>query len=235
MALFTISDLHLPLGIDKPMDIFGKGWENYVQRIEQEWKNKVSAADTVVLGGDFSWATYLEQSEKDFDFLNALPGRKILLKGNHDYWWTTLSKLKKFVKEHNYLNIEFLHNNCFMYEDIAICGSRGWGYVGEGAPKKQEDETIFERELIRLDLSLSAAKKENPREIAVFMHYPPILPGAYENRITALLKEYGVKRCIYGHIHGAQKKNAVEGVYDGVEYMLVSCDCIGFSPIKLCD
>lgn len=235
MALFTISDLHLPLGIDKPMDIFGKGWENYVERIESEWKRKVASGDTVVLGGDFSWATYLEESERDFDFLDALPGRKILLKGNHDYWWTTVSKLKGFVKAHNYHDIEFLHNNFFMYKDAAICGSRGWGYIGVGAPKKKEDETIFERELIRLELSLSAAMAAKPKEIIAFTHYPPILPGSLDNRITALLKKYGVKRCIYGHIHGAQKKNAVEGVYDGVKYMLVSCDCIGFSPVKLCD
>lgn len=234
MALYAISDLHLPLGIDKPMDIFG-GWEGYVQKIEKEWNGRVLSEDTVVLPGDFSWATYLEQSQRDFEFLNSLPGRKILLKGNHDYWWTTLNKMKNFVKDNGFPDVHFLQNNCFMYKDIAVCGSRCWSYIGEDKPKTQEDLKIYEREVMRLEMSLKEGEKNNPSEIIVFTHYPPVSFSCMENEFTRLFEEYGIKRCVYGHIHGRKKKNAPVGVYNGVEYMLVSCDCIDFSPVKLCD
>lgn len=235
MALYTISDLHLPLGIDKPMDIFGGGWENYVEKISDEWQKNVKAEDTVVLPGDFSWATYLEESKKDFEFLNNLPGKKILLKGNHDYWWTTMNKLRNFIKDEGFSGIEFLHNNCFMYNDIAICGSRGWSYIGGDDAKSGDDIKIYEREVMRLELSLEMAKKNSPKEIIVFMHYPPVVPGILKSGFTDLFKEYGVGRCVYGHIHGPSRKYAVTGDVDGVFYMLVSCDYIGFSPIKLCE
>lgn len=234
MGLYTISDLHLPLGIDKPMDIFGRAWDNYVPRIEEEWRKKISDGDTVVMPGDFSWATYLEQSRADFEFLKTLPGRKILLKGNHDYWWTTKNKLCAFVEKNCYGDVEFLHNNAFMYKNTAICGTRGWGYIGCGTAKA-EDKTIYEREAGRLRLSLEAGARENPDEIVVFMHYPPINNTCTENKFTDLLHEFGVRRCIYGHIHGARRNFAKTGEVDGVLYMLVSCDCTDFSPVKLCD
>ncbi len=235
MALFTISDLHLPLGIDKPMDIFGARWENYVEKIAEEWRAKISADDLVILPGDFSWATYLEQAKKDFDFLESLPGRKILLKGNHDYWWTTMAKLRKFLKENGYQSIDFLHNEAVLYRDIAIAGTRGWSYIGGSTQAKEEDIAIYEREKIRLELSVEAAKKLGAKEIIVFMHYPPLSFDIPESGFTEILKKHGIKRCVYGHIHGKQEKTAVRGEFKGVEYLLVSCDCIGFSPVKLCD
>ncbi len=235
MALFTISDLHLPLGIDKPMDIFGKRWENYVEKIEEEWKSKVKPEDLVVMPGDFSWAMYLEESKKDFQFLNDLPGEKILLKGNHDYWWGTMNKMRKFLAEEGFLGIDFLQNKSVMYKNVAICGTRGWSYIGYNQPKTSEDETIFRRELLRLEMSLSDAKEKNPDEIIVFMHYPPILPECLDSEFSRLMKKYGVERCVYGHIHGINSKNAVTGLVDGIEYMLVSCDYLDFSPVKLCD
>ena len=235
MALFTISDLHLPLGIDKPMDIFGTRWENYVEKIRTEWISAVGEDDLVVLPGDFSWATYLEESKKDFEFLESLPGKKILLKGNHDYWWSTLSKMRKFLKENNFSSVDFLQNESFIHSGIAIAGSRGWSYIGCGNPPKPEDKTIYERELIRLELSIEAAKKLNPEEIIVFLHYPPINAECRESGFSELMKKHGIKRCVYGHIHGRQEKNAVKGECGGIEYMLVSCDCTGFSPTKLCD
>ncbi len=235
MALFTISDLHLPLGIDKPMDIFGARWENYVEKIAEEWRSKITEDDLVVLPGDFSWATYLEQAKKDFDFLEGLPGRKILLKGNHDYWWTTMAKLRKFLQENGYKSIDFLHNEAIRYGDIAIAGTRGWSYIGGGSQAKEEDITIYEREKIRLELSIEAAKKLSVEEIIVFMHYPPLSFDIPESGFTELLKKHGIKRCVYGHIHGRQEKTAVRGEFKGVEYLLVSCDCVGFSPVKLCD
>lgn len=235
MALYTISDLHLPLGVDKPMDIFGARWENYVERIREQWQSKVAAEDLVILPGDFSWATYLEETKKDFEFLESLPGKKILLKGNHDYWWTTMSKMRRFVGENQYESVDFLQNDCVMYNDIAIAGSRGWSYIGKDMPTKKEDIEIYEREKIRLELSIEAAKKHNPKEIIVFMHYPPITVDCPENGFTEIFERHGIKKCVYGHIHGRQEKTAIKGEFKGVEYLLVSCDCVDFSPVKLCE
>ena len=160
MALYAIADLHLPLGIDKPMDIFGSAWENYVERLADNWQSSVKNDDTVILAGDFSWATYLEQSTKDFEYLHSLNGKKILLKGNHDYWWTTMNKLKEFTEKNNFSDITFMQNNSFKYEDIAICGTRGWihpAWDNFGA----EDRKIFDREVLRLELSLNSVKDYN--------------------------------------------------------------------------
>lgn len=232
MALYTIADLHLPLGIDKPMDIFGKVWENYVERLADNWQSVVKENDVIVLPGDFSWATYLEQSVKDFEYLHKLNGKKILLKGNHDYWWTTMNKLREFTAECGFDDIEFLQNNSFMYEDIAICGTRGWinpGWDNFGS----EDRKIFDREVLRLELSLNSVKECN--EIYVFTHYPPMPVSLKENEFVQMMKKYPVTKCIYGHLHAAAHRNAVEGIINGIEYKLVSGDYLGFDPIKLHD
>lgn len=232
MALYAIADLHLPLGIDKPMDIFGSAWTNYVERLADNWQSSVKNDDTVILAGDFSWATYLEQSTKDFEYLHSLNGKKILLKGNHDYWWTTMNKLKEFTEKNNFSDITFMQNNSFKYEDIAICGTRGWihpAWDNFGA----EDRKIFDREVLRLELSLNSVKDYN--EIYVFTHYPPMPASLEGNEFTEMMKKYPVTKCIYGHLHGAAHRNAVEGVVDGIEYKLVSGDYIGFNPVKLRD
>lgn len=232
MALYTIADLHLPLGIDKPMDIFGKAWENYVERLADNWQSAVGENDTVVLAGDFSWATYLEQSYRDFEFLHKLNGRKILLKGNHDYWWTTMNKLREFTCANGFDDIDFLQNNSFMYGGIAICGTRGWihpAWDNFGA----EDRKLFDREVLRLELSLNSVKE--CKEIYVFTHYPPMSTSLEGNAFTDMMKKYPVSKCIYGHLHSSSHRNAVEGVFDGIEYRLVSGDYIAFNPIKLCD
>ena len=234
MALYTISDLHLPIGIDKPMDIFGSKWSNYVERLRENWKNIITEKDTIVLPGDFSWATYLEQSIPDFKFIHELPGRKILLKGNHDYWWTTRAKLVKFTAENGFSSVEFLQNNCIMYNNIAICGTRGWSYLGTGNCA-EEDRRIYERELGRLELSVAAAKKHNPDEIIVFLHYPPVTPEITSSGFCEIMKANNIKRCIYGHIHNAHYRNVVENEHDGIKYMLVSCDYRDFIPVKLSD
>lgn len=234
MALYTIADLHLPIGIDKPMDIFGGKWENYVKRLEDNWRSIVEEKDTVVIPGDISWATYLEESIPDFDFLESLPGRKIIMKGNHDYWWTTMSKLKKFVAENNYKTIEFMQNNSFMHNDIALCGTRGWSYIGQGEAT-EENVRIYERELGRLELSIQSALPNNPKKIIVFFHYPPVTLENKDNGFVDIMKKYNVELCVYGHLHSAGHKNAVCGVYDNIKYMLVSCDFRDFIPVKLCD
>ena len=231
MSLYALADLHLPLGIDKPMDIFGKNWENYVKRLEDNWQSTVSDGDTVVLAGDFSWATYLAESRKDFEFLKKLKGRKILLKGNHDYWWGTMNKMRSFLTENGFSGIELLHNNSFSYGDISICGTRGWLVPGLG--KTEEDKKIYERELVRAELSLKSAK--NPENIIMFTHFPTVMKDFRENEMTELLKRYGVKRSVFGHIHYSGVKNAFEGVENGIEYMLVSADYREFMPVKLAD
>lgn len=232
MALYAIADLHLPLGIDKPMDIFGKAWENYVDRLRENWQNTVKEGDTVVLAGDFSWATYLAQSAKDFEYLHKLNGRKILLKGNHDYWWTTMNKLREFMRENDFLDIDFLQNNSFMYGDIAICGTRGWIHPAWDN-FSAEDRKIFDREVLRLELSLQSVK--DCKEIYVFTHYPPMSTALEDNEFCAMMKKYPVTKCIYGHLHSAAHRNAVEETVDGIEYKLVSGDYVEFQPIKLCD
>lgn len=232
MALYSIADLHLPLGIDKPMDIFGSAWKNYVERLWENWQCTVKKEDTVVLPGDFSWATYLDQSAKDFEYLHKLNGRKILLKGNHDYWWTTMNKLREFIKINGFSDIEFLQNNSFMYGDTAICGTRGWIHPAWDN-FSAEDRKIFDREVLRLELSLSSVKECG--EIYVFTHYPPISAALENNDFTDMMKKYNVKKCFYGHLHSASHKNAVEGIVDGIEYKLVSGDYVGFNPVKLKD
>ncbi len=234
MALYAISDLHLPIGVDKPMDIFGSKWENYVGRLEENWKNIVTDNDTVVINGDISWAMYLEESIPDFAFINSLPGRKIISKGNHDYWWTTMSKLNKFLEENKFESIEFMQNNAIMYKNIAICGTRGWSYLGNGEAS-EDDKKIYERELGRLELSINDAKKYNPERIIVFFHFPPINTDLEETGFSRILKENGIDLCLYGHLHNAMRQNIVEGEHDGIKYMLVSCDYRDFMPTKLCD
>lgn len=230
MALYTIADLHLPLGVEKPMDIFGHSWAGYVDRLEYNWQRKIKPDDTVVLPGDFSWATYLEQSEKDFEFLNRLNGKKILLKGNHDYWWTTMNKLNSFIKEKGFNSIEFLQNNSFVYENIGICGTRGWIHPAWDS-FNGEDRKIYDREVLRLELSLKSVK--DCKEIYVFTHYPPISVQRTENEFIRMMKQHGVTKCFYGHLHSASHKNAVNGIEDGIEYRLISGDYLQFDPFRI--
>lgn len=234
MALYAISDLHLPIGVDKPMDIFGSKWANYVERLEKNWRSIVNDDDTVVIPGDISWAMYLDESIPDFAFIDSLPGKKIISKGNHDYWWTTMSKLNKFLAENKFESIEFMQNNAIMYKNIAICGTRGWSYLGNGEAS-EDDRKIYEREIGRLVLSINDAKRYNPERIIVFFHFPPINTDLAETGFSKILKENGIDLCLYGHLHNALRQNIVEGEHEGVKYMLVSCDYREFIPTKLCD
>lgn len=231
MALYAISDLHLPLGVDKPMDIFGKNWENYVERLKENWINTVKNDDLVVMPGDFSWATYIDEAKADFDFLEKLPGRKIILKGNHDYWWTTMNKMKQYLSENNYSTIEFLQNNSFEYNGISICGTRGWQTPQPSL--SDEDKKIYDREVLRLELSIKSAKY--PDNIIVFTHFPPVLKDYRENDMVGMLKKYCIKQCVFGHIHSSGIKNVIEGNISGIHYMLVSCDYREFMPVKIAD
>ena len=226
MALYAIGDTHLSLGADKSMEVFGGSWEGYVEKLEEGF-SCVSDDDTVVLCGDLSWGMSLEEAKKDLEFLNSrLPGEKWILKGNHDYWWNTASKMNAFFLANGLERLHILHNNCAFYGDVALCGTRGWFYEETG------DQKVFKRELIRLEASLKAAG-ERPK--LCFLHYPPLYQGYSCPEIIALLEQYGVERCYYGHLHGGSHRLAVEGAQGGVEYHLVSADYVGFRPQKICE
>ena len=230
MAIYTIADLHLSFGTNKPMDIFGQNWLNYEEKIKQDWLSKVKEEDTVILPGDFSWAMYLEETEKDFNYINTLPGKKILLKGNHDYWWTTVTKLKKYLNEKNMKNIDFLYNNSYEKENKIIVGTRGWTLSEE-----QEDIKLTKREIARLELSIKDGilKYGKDKEIVVFMHYPPVTKTYMDTEYIKLMKEYNVKKCFYGHLHANSIKDAVEGKVQGIELKLVSSDGLDFKLFKI--
>ncbi len=228
MAIYTISDLHLSLGAQKSMEIF-KGWENYVNNLEENWRKVVAPEDTVVIIGDISWAMKLEDSKRDLEFINKLPGKKIFIKGNHDYWWSTTSKVNNFLKENNFESISILYNSSVNVESIGICGTRGWMFkVLTGQDKK-----ILFREVERLRRSIDAALDANLTPV-VFLHYPPIYGKEESMDIMNLLIEKKVKKCYYGHIHGnGSIKKIIEGDYKGIEFKLVSCDYIKFCPIRV--
>lgn len=224
MALYTIGDLHLSLGTNKPMDVF-KGWTDYVNRLTAAWNRLVDKEDTVVLAGDLSWGMTLEESLADFCFIDRLPGKKILLKGNHDYWWSTKSKMDKFFAANGLETLQILHNNHYACGGIAVCGTRGWNYdSGES-----EDKKVLLREVGRLKASLESVRDASLERV-VFLHYPPVYAQTVCEEIAAVLDEYGVKRCYYGHIHGAAGAHAVTGLWRGIELRLVSCDYAQFTP-----
>lgn len=227
MSLYAIGDLHLCLGAPKPMDVFGGAWVGYMEKL-REGMSVLTPEDTTVLMGDLSWALSLEASKADFEWINALPGRKIILKGNHDYWWSTAAKFQKFCQVNGFGKLELLNNNCFEYEGYAICGTRGWYY--EENRSGQHDEKVFKRELIRLETSLKAA---GDRPKLVFLHYPPRSKGYECPEILALLQKYEVRRCFYGHLHGPSHKLATEGQWDGIDYRLLASDYIGFKPFRV--
>ena len=231
MALFTLADLHLACSVDKPMDIFGGRWQNYMQKIEKNWNAIVQPDDIVVIGGDVSWGIDLKEAKADFEYLNHLNGKKIILKGNHDLWWATVSKMNRFLQENGFENIEFLYNNSFQYQNIGICGTRGWFYEEEF--KKGHDEKIFKRELQRLETSLKSAKSKNVDEIYCFLHYPPLYSNFCCNEIINLMKNYGVTRCIYGHLHSDARRWAVLGKHYDIDFLLVSGDHVDFTPVLL--
>ena len=229
MALYTIGDLHLSLGSDKPMDVFGGRWSGYVDKLREGFAG-LTEEDTTVLCGDLSWGMSLAEAREDFLFIDRLPGRKIVLKGNHDYWWSTASAAYKFFAANGISTIEILNNNCLLYGETALCGTRGWFYEEERG--SEHDRKIMLRELGRLEVSLKAAGE---REKIAFLHYPPKF-AAYEcPEILEMLGRYGVKECYYGHIHGKGCSAAFRGVKNGVKYELVSADQLMFRPLRVRD
>ena len=224
MALYAIGDLHLCLGAPKPMDIFGGAWVGYMDKLREGIK-AIGPEDTTVLLGDLSWALDLKGAKEDFAWINEIPGRKIILKGNHDYWWSTASKFYKFCEENGFSDQLILNNNYYEYDGYAICGTRGWFFEEERSG--QQDEKVFRRELIRLETSLKSAA-DLPK--IVFLHYPPKYKGYECPEILEILHRYDVRRCFYGHLHGASHGLAMEGQWDGIDFRLVSADKLNFKP-----
>lgn len=227
MSLLVLSDLHLAYGVNKPMDVFGGRWQGYMEKLSESLK-ALKSEDTLVIPGDFCWALDLEQAKPDFEFLNQYPGRKLFVKGNHDYWWTTVSKFTKFCEKNDFREMYLLHNTCYFYQDIALCGTRGWFFEEE--KQGTHDEKVFRRELIRLETSLQAA---GDKEKYCFLHYPPLYRGYTCPEILELLRKYGVSRCYYGHLHGDSHKLALEGEHMGMKFALISADFVDFNPIFL--
>ena len=229
MHIYAIGDLHLSgEPPTKPMEIFGEHWLGHKEKIKQHWLETVTADDTVIICGDISWAMNLEGAAQDLDWLAQLPGRKLLLRGNHDYWWTSLAKMQQRFGEH----FEFLQNSCIIRGDIAVCGTRGW-ILPSAENFTPEDEKIYKREAIRLELSLQAAAKEEATTIITAFHYPPLFAPTEQTVFTDLLKKYNVQHCVYGHIHGENHVITFEGEREGINYKLVSCDTQDFRLYKI--
>lgn len=233
MALYAIGDLHLSFSSDKPMDVFGGGWVNYVDKLTESFK-VLREDDVCVLCGDISWAMSLDECRKDFEYIDRLPGKKIILKGNHDYWWNTVSKMKRFLAENNFTSIDFLHNNCFLYGSAAICGTRGW--QNDESMSASENAKIIAREAMRLRSSLQASKDMAPGDDInriCFLHFPPRFGNTVCREIVSVMEEFGVKECRYGHLHGQGHRYAIQGFIDGINYDIISADYVDFVPQKV--
>ncbi len=226
MAVYTIADLHLSLDGKKPMDVF-PGWNDYVSRLTKNWNALVTPQDTVVIAGDISWAMKLEDADLDFAYLDRLPGKKLLLKGNHDYWWSTRKKIETYLTDRGFSTLSIVHNSAVPVGEIAVCGTRGWLYNAE----TPEDQKIVNREVGRLTTSLKEAESLGLRPV-VFLHYPPLYDDQRCEEILNVLKEWNIRDCYFGHIHGSQAaKRAVVGEYSGIKMHLISCDTVQFTPV----
>ena len=224
LSIYAISDLHLSFKNSKPMDIFGEVWKEHENKIKQDWEANVQENDLVLLPGDFSWATYLEDTYPDFEYLNKLPGKKLLLKGNHDYWWTTITRMRKYLEDNKFEDIDFLYNNSYLYEDYIIVGTRGWSALEDG-----DTEKMIKREAARLELSFVDGIKKygEDKEIIVCMHYPPM------KEFLEIMRKYNVKICLYGHLHGTLQEEVQEGIINGVNIKMVSSDYLDFKLKKI--
>ncbi len=236
MSIFTIADLHLSSATDHPMDVFGSRWQGYTEKICKNWRAIVKDEDTVILPGDISWAMNLPEAREDFALLNSLPGKKLIGKGNHDFWWETATKLYRFFEENDFTTLSLLYNNAYVVEDFIVCGTRGW-FLEEEKQLTVGDvdfSKIQNRELQRLKLSLDAAKRlqtdeHADKEILVFLHFPPVWNGFVWQEFIDLMREYGVRRVFCGHIHGVYNIPRTQVIND-LEITLIASDFLDFIP-----
>lgn len=227
MALYALSDLHLSLTSNKPMNIFGDNWNNHDLKMKENWLKKINNNDTVLIAGDISWSMDIDNGIQDLNWVHELPGKKILIKGNHDYWWSSIKKLNKLYEDMN-----FIQNNYYSYNDYAICGTRGW-IIPYGENSTEHNKKIYNRELIRLKLSLDSAVKDGFKKFIVMFHYPPTNDKFEHTELMEVLEEYKVEKLIYGHLHGPSLKRVFEGNFNEIEYILTSSDYLNFDPIKI--
>ncbi|MCE5342292.1 MAG: metallophosphoesterase [Eubacteriales bacterium] len=230
MAIFAIGDLHMPGNGEKPMDIFGQNWDHHMDTIRERWQNRVEPTDTVLIPGDISWAMQFSDAKADLQSIAELPGTKILLRGNHDYWWSSITRLRACLPQ----GMIALQNDSVQVGDVAVCGTRGWTFPTDAFPLDEQETKIYLRELIRLRLALEDAGKRN-LPILTMTHFPPLLNDCRDTAFTTLMEEYGVKLCVYGHLHGAGIRGGFTGEHNGVEYRLTSCDAIDFTPVRVWD
>lgn len=235
MSIFTIGDLHLSFKTNKPMNIFGDNWNEYEEKIKANWINNVKEEDLVIIPGDFSWSMHINDVDKDFEYLYNLPGKKLLLKGNHDYWWMTVTSMRNFLKENKFENIDFIYNNSYEFENYIIVGTRGWSLI----ENSNEDKKILNREVKRLELSIESGiiNFGKEKEIIAFMHYPPIsnsnIVKNEANEFIRVLQKYDIKKCYYAHLHSTSIKEAIEGENFGIDFKLVSADALDFKLYKI--
>lgn len=222
MSIYAIGDLHLPGGDNKPMDVFGPHWEGHFDKIRRDWQSRVEDADVVLIPGDISWAMRAEDAAEDLRRIGELPGSKIILRGNHDYWWCGITRLREMLPPRMYA----VQNDALRLGDAVFCGTRGWTLPGPGSPP--EDEKIYSRELQRMEMSLERARALGGSRLVVMCHYPPLGEGGAETRLSELLRRYRPDDVVYGHLHGASLRGAVTGEVDGIRYHCVSCDGLGF-------
>ena len=233
--LYAIGDLHLSLSSGKPMDVFGGAWEGYLDKIEKGL-SALTEEDSLVLAGDTSWGMSLADALADFEFLERFPCKKLLLKGNHDYFWETAGKMERFFSAHNLNTFRILHNNAFIQDGVTVCGTRGWFYEEErgkaATPDTAHSAKMINREVLRLRVSLEAGAKLGGEPV-VFLHYPPLYEGYRCDPLVSVLQEFKVRRCYFGHLHGPARARAIEGGYQGIDYRLISADHIGFMPVRV--
>lgn len=230
MSIFAIGDLHLPGSNDKAMDVFGDHWDRHFETIRANWRSLVTAEDIVLIPGDISWAMQLQDALFDLRSIGSLTGRKVLIRGNHDYWWSSIAKVRSSLPEGMYA----LQNDALVLEDTVFCGTRGWIFPTAQNPLAEEDQKIFQRELMRLEMSLEAGKRiAEGKRLIVLMHFPPVMADGEGTAFSRLLERYDVKSVAYGHLHGVGIKNGFCGWRNGVRYQLSSCDALGFSPILM--
>ncbi len=230
MRLFATADLHLSLNKTKPMEVFGPQWKDHHLKIKENWEREVEEQDVVLICGDISWAMTLEEALADLEFIENLPGKKIIIRGNHDYWWKGINKVRKALPS----SISAIQNDSLLLQDgTAVCGSRGW-LVPNGGNLTERDSKIYKRELNRVKLSLEDAQKKNPRRIVVMMHYPPFKRLAGKSYFEELFHKYNVSKCFYGHLHANDQVYAYNGIKAGVEYRLVACDYLEFKLFRAC-
>lgn len=227
MTVYAIGDLHLPGGDVKPMDVFGPHWERHFERICEDWRAQVGGEDVVLLPGDLSWAMRMEDALTDLRQIGELPGKKILLKGNHDFWWSSISRLREALPQDMYA----LQNDCIQIEDMVFCGTRGWVLPEQG--NDEQDMKIYNRELIRLEMALKAARTVSEGRLIAMMHYPPLLAHGESTGFTELMERYRVDDVVYGHLHGVGIRGAFQGERGGVRYHLVSCDALDFKLYRV--